>query len=112
MLHSGMLSAYKIDCDALDDDDIEAIAQRLSDLVDNFGFVLGIPTGGTRLANMLGLFLTGGCDTTLIVDDVFTTGRSMEEARARLLPGPTIGAVIFARSPVPNWITPLCTVNL
>jgi adenine/guanine phosphoribosyltransferase-like PRPP-binding protein len=47
-------------------------------------------------------------DRLLIVDDVWTTGGSMEEHRAGR---DAIGAVLFARGPVADWVTPLFTLN-
>ncbi|KKL20362.1 hypothetical protein LCGC14_2456230, partial [marine sediment metagenome] len=43
--------------------------------------------------------------TLLIVDDVLTTGASMEKQRAGRTN--TIGAVIFARGDCPAWVKPL-----
>ena len=45
----------------------------------------------------------GKLNGMLIVDDVFTTGASMEALHT---PG-DIGAVVFARGLCPSWITPL-----
>lgn len=48
-------------------------------------------------------------DPVLIVDDVLTTGASMEEARAGR---PARGMVLFSRmSPWPAWITPFLVKN-
>ena len=110
-LHSGDVSDFKIDCDALTDEDIDTIAYLLSKVVGEFGSVIGIPTGGMRLARaMVKYSSTNGFHRTLpplIVDDVYTTGRSMEEAREHALADEVKGAVIFARTSCPDWITPL-----
>ena len=45
-----------------------------------FSTVYGIPTGGERLAKALEKYTTEN-SCFLIVDDVFTTGNSMEKAR-------------------------------
>ena len=64
----------------------------------------GVPTGGTRLADALGPYKTDeGVD--LIVDDVLSTGASMEEARKQFLD--PIGVVIFARGQCPDWVYPV-----
>lgn len=101
-LHSGVKSWLKIDCDALTDEDIETIARLLTFRLSNFGAVEGVPTGGLRLAAAMEPYTSEG--PLLIVDDVLTSGGSMETHRAGR---DTIGAVIFARREPPAWITPL-----
>lgn len=111
-LHSGQVSNYKIDADFLTDEDIETIALMLKDRLPPFGAVEGVPSGGLRLAAVMQHFVTPfsqrqgvrGARGLLIVDDVFTTGTSMEEYRAGR---DTLGAVIFARAATPEWIKPL-----
>lgn len=102
ILHSNATSAWKIDCDALTDADIAAVAAMFSEILPPFGSVEGVPRGGLRLAKALEPFVTTG--RVLIVDDVLTTGRSMEDQRAGR---DAIGAVIFARNVCRPWIVPL-----
>jgi|SRR5215469_9334707 len=102
--HSGRALDWKIDCDALIDDDLATLAcvfaRRLK-----WSRVIGIPRGGMRFAAALRPYSTDDeADPLLIVDDVWTTGASMEDMRNRFLTLPVIGAVIFARTPVPNWV--------
>lgn len=110
-LHAGGYSNFKIDADYLTDDDINSIALQLTLRLPRFGDVIGVPRGGLRLAEAMKPFvsphreLNGTYDSELlIVDDVFTTGASMEEYRDGR---DCLGAVIFARSDTPTWITPL-----
>lgn len=107
-LHSGEKSAWKIDCDALTDKDWMTLAVLLHERVGRFNAALGIPRGGCRLADALNA-IADGSGPLLLVDDVLTTGRSMERARCRLVgAGNQVrGAVVFSRGPVPEWITPL-----
>ncbi len=100
--HSGRILYWKIECDALSTNDWKCLAWIVHDLVTPFGSVEGVPTGGCHLANWLETYVTRG--PLLIVDDVLTTGQSMEEYRAKRA---AIGAVIFARGPCPKWITPV-----
>lgn len=107
-LHSGQCSTWKIDCDALDNEDVATLATMLVERLPQFGEVQGIPTGGTRLARALAPYSTTG--PVLIVDDVYTTGDSMEGWRRGLddaspvfTPDP-IGAVLFARQPPAPWV--------
>ncbi len=75
----------------------------------------GIPTGGTKLATALVKYTNKDSIYYLIVDDVLTTGTSMEKAaksisdRSRL----TRGVVIFSRSeiPIPEWIHPIFNMS-
>lgn len=101
-LHSGSMARWKIDCDALAAADLLTVAVMLSEVVPAFGSVEGIPRGGLRLAAALQRLVTAG--PLLIVDDVLTTGASMEAQRAGR---DAIGAVIFARAQPPRWVTPL-----
>jgi orotate phosphoribosyltransferase len=107
-LHSGRISTFKIDCDALTDDDINTIALLLAQRLPAFKTVEGVPSGGLRLAEAMSKYATQktffGVPKLLIVDDVFTTGSSMEKHRGGR---EATGAVIFARGETPNWITPL-----
>lgn len=109
-LHSGAKSSFKIDCDALTDEDIEAIAKMLMEILPPFGNVEGIPTGGLRLAEALKPYCTPGAKSTrgsyrdsewLIVDDVATTGKSIWDAMQKKeeeIGSRVNGAVIFDRS--------------
>lgn len=92
---------FKIDCDALHDNDISALAAIIARRY-RFGAVEGIPRGGLRLSAALRPYVTQG--PTLIVDDVLTAGNSMEAARKATTDR---GVVIFARGPCPDWVTPI-----
>lgn len=97
-LHSGEQSAWKIECDALTDADLKALASRAASRID-FGDVLGVPRGGLRFAAALRPYVKHGHHPMLIVDDVLTTGRSVQELRQKH-PG-AIGLVIFSRGICP-----------
>ena len=102
--HAGLDLSFKIECDALSDEDIETIATIIGrNFV--FGRVYGVPSGGLRLATALEKFRTSS-DRVLIVDDVLTTGTSMEKAR-REIGTDAIGVVIFSRGQCPSWIHPV-----
>jgi len=105
-LHSGEESHFKIDCDALTDEDIECIAYLLARRVGLFSHVIGIPRGGLRLAKALDKY-SEPYGPTVIVDDVLATGGSMDEMMMRHSYTAVKSAVIFARGPCPDWITPL-----
>lgn len=119
-LNSGARSAWKLECDALTDGDITALAKMIHQMVEPFGSVEGIPRGGLRLAAELSKYAIDNMGlplptSHLIVDDVLTTGSSMEQARAafedryrvpykRIILPPPVGVVIFARGRCPKWI--------
>lgn len=105
-LHSGQFSDLKIDCDYLTDEDINTIALQLVRRLPSFGLVEGVPEGGLRLAEAMSKYTDPRTPSQiLIVDDVFTTGASMEKHRGFRID--VFGAVIFARNEPPAWITPL-----
>lgn len=113
VLSSGLNSGLKIDCDALTDEDIETIAWLINGkLWLDFGSVEGIPRGGIRLAEAMRRYARPyRTDRVLIVDDVWTTGQSMEKKREEWSAyRETTGAVIFARSPVADWVLPLLSL--
>jgi hypothetical protein len=122
--HSGDELPYKIDLDYLTGSDWDCIARIIASEV-RFSEVIGIPRGGTKLAEALEQFKDPSYYwLTLVVDDVLTTGNSLEEARQKLIlrlreekqtrlgkAAPhVLGYVVFSRVPqrsVPNWVRAL-----
>lgn len=106
-LNSGIISDFKIDCDALTDEDIKCIAYMISKMC-KFSGVTGVPTGGLRLAAHLVPYIAPDYKLPILIcDDVLTTGASMEKLKSQN----TIGVVIFARGKCPAWVTPLFKLN-
>lgn len=118
-LHSGERSEYKIDCDALSDEDIKTLAYLARHFyLPPYGYVASVPTGGLRLgAEMAQWADPDRSDTLLVVDDVLTTGQSITETLKEFLSiayRPYMGLVIFDRSSEgekPLWVRALFTVN-
>lgn len=111
-LHSGSKSYWKVDCDALTDEDWKALARMVYESVLHFRRVIGIPSGGLKLAEALKPYRFPNPEyPILVVDDVFTTGNSMNEMKSKL-GNDCRGAVIFARSKCPDWVTPLFQSNV
>lgn len=105
-LHSGQRSWFKIDCDALADDDWKVLARLVAARMD-FSEVIGVPRGGLRFAEALKCYCKSLPQLpTLIVDDVLTTGRGMEKLRSQQA-NHCIGVVLFARGHCPLWIVPI-----
>lgn len=106
IMHSGDISDFKIECDALTDKDIETLAYLISKRFTFYG-IYGIPTGGLRLAKALNKYKQKDGFYFLIVDDVMTSGESMKEAGQKEgWRDNVVGVVIFGRNMfnVPRWI--------
>lgn len=109
--HSGLNLDFKLECDALTNDDWETLAYIISKKV-KFYDVFGVPRGGLVLAEKLKKYRTKDLNLPLlVVDDILTTGRSMEEMKKHCndteCMGGYIGVVVFARAKCPEWITPM-----
>ena len=116
--HSSGNLKWKVECDALTDADWDGIVQaavELGLLRTEYSQITPIPTGGVPFAESIkrntawyrGYMPEG---VVLFVDDVLTTGRSMEQARLALKLEDfrfAKGIVAFARGPCPDWIKPV-----
>jgi len=112
--HSGLNLQWKINCDSLTDNDLNTLAYIVSEKY-TFYDVIGIPTGGNRLSKALLKYADKRTNTLLLVDDVLTTGNSMEEFRKELSlkHGHIQGVVIFSRTKEQfDWIDPIFKLNL
>jgi orotate phosphoribosyltransferase len=113
-LHSGSQSDFKIECDDLTYSDVECLAYLISKKF-KFSKVFGVPSGGVKIAECLNKYASGNAtDPILIVDDVLTTGNSMEECKKTIsaIGSNIIGVVLFARGTCPEWITPVFKLNI
>jgi hypothetical protein len=110
--HSGLDLSWKIEMDALSDPEWFTIKKMIMELTPPFKEAVGIPTGGTKLGDLLNEHGTGKEeDPICIVDDVLTTGESMEyfltQYQRNRRPFTVIGWVVFARGQCPGWVTSL-----
>ena len=110
--HSGLDLSWKIEMDALTDPDWFTITKMIMEVTPPFKEAIGIPKGGVKLANLLNEYATGNKeDPICIVDDVLTTGESMEyfltQYQRNRRPFTAIGWVVFARGQCPGWVTSL-----
>lgn len=110
-LHSGSKSDWIIDCDALTDEDLAALARLGSRMVPPFAMVEGIPRGGLRFAEAMKQYINPAhSDRILICDDVLTTGNSFKDhakvLRSQGVPHARIdGLAIFQRGTWrPDWV--------
>ncbi len=112
VLNSGAVSEWKLECDALTIEDWKALGKMILKIVGPVSEVFGVPRGGLALEEAIKPHLST-MGRKLIVDDVLTTGGSMERLRDRLTTEKQIpyydftGAVVFARGKCPEWISPL-----
>lgn len=113
---AGLVLPWKVDCDMIKDGDIKTYAAMIATKF-HFQKVYFVPTGGKRLADALQEYIKPD-GKVLIVDDVLTTGKSMEEARNALLEkglkaDDIEGVVLVSRtSIIHDWIYPIFTLNI
>ena len=107
--HSGLTLPFKIECDALTEDDWEALAAVAVPMLPPFTHVFGVPLGGMKFESALAKHVAQEPQPhrVLVCDDVLTTGASMEKARAQYPAAHVIGLVAFARGDWPSWVTPI-----
>lgn len=119
-LHSGDTSWWRIDCDDLSNAELGIFAKMIHD---KFGVFHEISypqshygSAAPRLAEALISYKSnfiGNGFKILIVDDVLTTGNSMNEIKDKLsnrsypIGLEIFGAVLFARGVCPSWVTPV-----
>lgn len=106
-LHSGSVSRWKIECEALTKADWETLALMAVERLPPFSEVEGVPRGGIPFADALRKHCTPGADMLLIADDVCTTGNSMVKHRAGR---PAAGVCAFARGEWPAWVIPIIII--
>lgn len=110
-LASGVKSPWKIECDALTLDDWGTLALMLAERLPPFSVVYAVPDGGLLLAEALDDYASEG--PALVVDDVWTTGGSMQRYISRYRINWEIAplkAVVFARTRVPEGVVALFTM--
>jgi hypothetical protein len=108
-MQSGGVAAYHIDCSALTGQSLDTLAWLVASNGD-FCAVEAASPRGQRFAGALERYRSEA-GVRLIVDDVLTSGSSMEAARARLGWHDAVGVVLFARVPCPALILPLFTMQ-
>lgn len=105
-LASGQKATWKIECDALTPSDWAGLAAMAVERIAlPFACVLGVPRGGLPFAEALTPYIDRDAGTTLVVDDIWTTGGSMERfINAGRIWRPVVRVVAFARNPVPPGV--------
>ena len=108
--HSGGQLHWKIEMDALENEEWKCIARMITEIETRpFWSAIGIPRGGIKLGQYLNEYSTQNSEHPyLLVDDVLTTGGSMEEYKKKNFEEKdVIGWVVFARTQPAKWIRTL-----
>jgi orotate phosphoribosyltransferase-like protein len=112
--HSGIPLTWKIECDAIHDDEWATLAKMIREYEPrNWSRAVGIPRGGSKLGEELDKYSTGNeADPLLIVDDVYTTGRSFKNyIEQNTRPEQKIICwCVFARKPTESEVQALFTM--
>ena len=111
--HAGLPLTWKIECDAISDNEWIALAHIIRQYEKrNWCEAVGIPRGGVALGEALDKYSTGDQnDPVLVVDDVYTTGKSFKEYVAEHnLDDDTIKWAVFARKPTADGVKALFTM--
>ena len=110
--HAGLDLKWKIEMDALTPNEWDCISTMILEISPPFKEAIGIPRGGSFLGKLMNRHGTGKREHPIcIVDDVLTTGLSMNEFKTKRQwrnPSKYIGWVVFARIiPPDDWVRAL-----
>ena len=108
--HSGDELHWKIECDAITSSEWKCIARMIFEIEKKpFQAAIGIPRGGVELGRWLNEYSTQNAEHPyLIIDDVLTTGGSMDEFREKnFKEKESFGWVVFARKQPQPWVNAL-----
>jgi hypothetical protein len=105
----GQSLSWKIECDVLSDADLKTIAAVCAPSLPKFCEAVGVPRGGLRLAAAMNAYADPAAKRVLIVDDVWTTGKSMTAIGASY--AEWIGFVAFARGPLPSHVSSFMSIS-
>jgi hypothetical protein len=104
-LHSGKVSGWKIDCDALTSADWDTLARMAKLIVGPYSAVKSPGGAGNKFAQALNRYCDRG--PLLLADDVLTSATTlwaMKNENERPGIDRVKGIVVFARGPLPYWV--------
>ena len=83
--HAGLDLSWKIECDGVSKKEWQCLSEMVMDYEKRpFQAAIGIPRGGVILGSYLNQYSTQNPDDPyLLIDDVLTTGGSMEDFREK-----------------------------
>ena len=109
---AGLDLNWKIECDALHSHDWACIAHASAKFIGPFGRAIGVPRGGLQLADAFGPLCDPASHRLLIVDDVWTTGASMNAFADSIGAEGWTGFVAFARGELPPHVACFANINV
>lgn len=101
---AGLELTWRIECDDLTIEDWRQIAAISAPNLPPFKRALGVPRGGILLATELTKYVKPKSDITLVVDDVWTTGKSMNDFAKFHDLKTWVGFVAFSRGVLPPLV--------
>ena len=112
--HAGLPLSWKIECDAISSDEWIALAHIIREFEPrNWRYSIGIPRGGVALGKALDKYSTNNSnDPVLIVDDVYTTGKSFKDFKNNFPNEEVLQWCVFARKPTENGVNALFTMPM
>lgn len=111
--HAGLPLTWKLECDAISKDEWIALAHIIREYEkQDWHKAVGIPRGGVPLGEALNKYSTGDPkDPVLVVDDVYTTGKSFKDYVKENYPNDNvIQWAVFARKPTEDGVKALFTM--
>ena len=114
---------WKFDCDFLTDGDWEALGRMAWEKMDDRAGLDFVPADDKKSGNAnkfaAAIAACGGLikpTFPCIVDDVWTTGKTMETKKRQLVKlghnaNKIIGVVVLARGPYPAWVKPVLKLD-
>jgi basic membrane lipoprotein Med (substrate-binding protein (PBP1-ABC) superfamily) len=112
--HSGLPLTWKIECDAIHDDEWSTLAKMIREYENkNWRKAIGIPRGGVKLGEELNKYSSNNPDDPILIcDDVYTTGKSFADFVSENFDEneKIFCWCVFARKPTENGIKALFTM--
>ena len=111
--HAGLPLTWKIECDAISPEEWIVLAHIIREFEPrNWRAAVGIPRGGVALGEALNKYGTQNIDDpVLVVDDVYTTGKSFRDYVTENYPDEEVLQwCVFARKPTEFGVKALFTM--
>ena len=112
--HSGLPLTWKIECDAISDDEWKTLAKIVKEYEPKpWCEVLGIPRGGLKFAAALDEYSTRSSNHPLLIaDDVYTTGKSFRDFSNNFPDKELLKWCVFTRNAIKEDVNALFTLPI